>query len=264
MPGVAQPLEQHHLRRHDLRAVLSCPLQRGALVRRRTATPPHPRPGTPRARPPAGQPPSAARTRAPRTRRSPPCGRHRAAARETPGPARPRTPVLASVADGYPASSGTVGPRPAGYCSVARTGTSSSRAASARRTARATMTSPSARAGTSFACRSISSSTESAAVTSTPQRLVHRPARSRRPAQPLARQIISAVDAAEVKIYGAAQEKKQNLPSCDSDDDRAPVKIIVFGGFPQFLPQLYVHVVQASSQPQRPAVAGSPTGKDEV
>ena len=45
--------------------------------------------------------------------------------------------TLDKTACGYSASGGTVGPRPAGFCSVARTGTSSRRAAAASRTARA-------------------------------------------------------------------------------------------------------------------------------
>ena len=67
--------------------------------------------------------------------------------------------VVDMTACAYPASCGTVGPRPAGFCSVARTGTSSSRAASASRAARATTASWSWMTGMSRSCRSISSRT---------------------------------------------------------------------------------------------------------
>ena len=76
-------------------------------------------------------------------------------------------PVVAT--EQYPAGLGpTVGPSPAGYCSVATTGTSSSSAASASRAALATTRSPSRMTGISRCCRSRRSSTDRSADRSMP------------------------------------------------------------------------------------------------
>ena len=168
VPGVAEPLEEHHLRGDDLRAVLPGAVDRERLVGRVARAD---RVGDDDTRcPSASRPSTVCSTQM--------CASHPATTISVDpigsragksGSSRAENLVFASTASGYGLSGATVGPRPAGYCSVARTGTSSIRAACATRAALATTRSPSCIAGMSRSCRSIRSTTEPSAESSTPE-----------------------------------------------------------------------------------------------
>ena len=74
---------------------------------------------------------------------------------------------FSSLRAGKGASAGMVPPSPAGFCSVATTGTPRRRAASASRRTFATTASPPAMAGIRRCCRSTRSSTDRSAVSVT-------------------------------------------------------------------------------------------------